>query len=177
MYNKLFIWGLLLFTCFIQSCKEGCKDKTAINYDSKATAENGTCLYCTSSFASDSATYSFTCFNAPNPNVNSIAFILVTTKSSITGNGCKTEGKQTGSACNNYLRIVNLTNSSVEGNFSVEFFQNSVAAWSFQDQNFIVMGPPGSGTDTINFGLVDTTGCSNLRLGELVTNLNSLQFF
>jgi hypothetical protein len=173
-----FLWALLLlFTIFIQSCKEGCKDKSALNYDSKATVENGTCLYCRSSFVQDTATYLFTCSNAPNPNTNAIEFILINTNSNIAGNGCMTEGKQTGSNCKNYLSMVNLTNSNVDGSFSVGFVQNGTEAWFFQELNFIDLGPPGSGLDTINFGIVDSAACSNLTTGVMLPNLNNMQFF
>ena len=173
-----FLWVVLLFSvCLIQSCKEGCKDKTAINYDKSATVENGTCLYCTSSFVSDTATYFFTAPNAPNPSVNSIEFILVSTNSSINGNGCQTQGKQTGSNCKNYLRMVNLTSVNVDGEFNVEFTQSGNLVWFFEENNFIDMSPPGMGSDTLNLGLIDSAGCSNLATGVMSPNLSSLQFF
>ena len=175
--NRFLFASLLLAVCLIQSCKEGCKDKTAINYDSKASAENGTCLYCKSTFTSDTGLYFFTAPNAPNPNANAIEFILVSTNATTTGNGCQTEGKKVQSICNNYLRIVNLTNVNADGQFNVEYFQNGTFTWFFQDNNFIVLGPPGSGTDTLNFGLVDSTACSNISIGTMSPNLNSLQFF
>ena len=175
---RIFIAALLVFiACSMQSCKEGCRDKTAINYDSKATAENGTCLYCNSSFNSDTATYFFTAFNAPNPNINAIEFILVATNSSISGNGCQTKGMQTGSQCKNYLRMVNLTTRNVDGEFNIEFVQNGSLAWFFQENNFITLGPVGSSTDTLNFGLIDSVACSNLATGTMSPNLSSLQFF
>ena len=175
---RIFIAALLIFIAgSMQSCKEGCKDKTAINYDSKATAENGTCLYCKSMFISDTATYFFTAQNAPDPNVNAIEFILVATNSSISGNGCQSEGKQAGNQCKNYLKMVNRTNRNVDGQFNLEFEQNGSFAWFFQENNFITLGPVGSSTDTLNFGLIDSVACSNLATGTMLPNLSSLQFF
>jgi len=168
---------LVLVACCIQSCKEGCRDKTAINYDSKAAEENGTCLYCKEAFSADSATYRFTSPNSPDPNVFSIAFIVTATNSSILGNGCQTQGKTVSSSCKNYLRMVNLTNKNVDGSFNVEFIQNGNLAWFFQDNTFIQMGPPGSGMDTLDFGLVDSVACSNLATGTMSPSLFNLQFF
>ena len=155
----------------IESCREGCKDKSAVNYDPKATVENGTCMYCTSSASVDTGTYFFTTPNAPNPNVNSIEFILATTSSSVYGNGCQTEGKQVGSVCNSYLRMVNLTNETVTGSFSVGYDQNGFEIWFFNDNLSQGIGP----RDTFNFGLVDT-GCSNLTTGTMSPDLFDLQF-
>ena len=132
--------ALLLFTvCAIQSCKEGCKDKTALNYDSKATAENGTCLYCKDVFTGDTATYFFSSFNNPqNPNASAIEFIVVTTNSNISGNGCKSIGKQATSGCDNYLTMVNLTSEHIQGSFDVEYLQNGAEGWFFSESNFVI---------------------------------------
>jgi len=167
---------MILMVCFMQSCKEGCKDKKALNYDSKATVENGTCMYCSSANASDTATYFFTSSNAPNPNVFSIEFIVVGGDASIAGNGCQTVGKQVSNNCHSYLSVVNLTNEHIDGSFDAQFIQNATTAWFFQT-NFLEMGPPGSGLDTINFGAIDSVACINIATGTLQPNLSGLQFF
>ena len=168
---------LLLTICSLESCKEGCKDKHAINYDSKATAENGTCLYCKDTFVADTATYFFASSRAQDPNSPALEFILISTNANIVGNGCKTIGKQPVSACKNYLSLVNLTHQRVDGSFDVEFTQNGAFTWFFSENAFLVMVPPGSGTDTLNFGIVDSAACSNLTSGTLTPNIGNLQFF
>ena len=175
---KYFLAPLLFFICLVQSCKEGCKDKTALNYDSKAAVENGVCLYCDSSFVRDTATYFFTCANAPNQNTNAIEFILINTHSSIWGNGCGTQGKKTGTNCNNYLLMVNLTNDNVQGDINVVFTQNNNTAWTFNNNNGAInMNPVGGNFDTLNFGLIDSLACSNISTGTLSANLQNLIFF
>jgi hypothetical protein len=171
-------YALLVFmACAMQSCKEGCKDKSAINYDSKAKEENGTCLYCTDTSVSETATYFFTSANAPNPSAWSIEFILVNTNAEVVGNGCKMKGLQTGNTCNNYLFIVNLTDKNVNGPFNAEFFQGFNELWFFSDQNGIVdIGPPGSGYDTVSLGLVDSVSCANPNTGRMQVNVNDFQF-
>ncbi len=174
-----YLIAALLFcaVCLLESCKEGCKDKHALNYDSKASAENGTCLYCKDTFVADTATYFFTSSRAQNTSSPALEFILITTNSNISGNGCKTIGKQPTSTCKNYLSLVNLTNQRVDGSFDVEFTQNGAFEWFFSENSFLVMGPPGSGTDTLNFGIADSIACSNLTSGTLTPNIVNLQFF
>ena len=176
--RQLIIVFLLFTGLAIQSCKEGCKDKKAINYDSKASLENGTCLYCSGTYNADTATYSFNSpNNSQNPNAPAIEFIVVSTSSNVSGNGCLSEGKTTGGGCNNYLTIVNLTGLHVDGSFFLQYFQNNNQLWFFQENNFIALGPPGSGTDTLSFGIVDSVACSNLTIGTLTPSLGNLQFF
>ena len=175
--RKLLAALLFLTACSIESCKEGCKDKSAINYDSKASTENGTCLYCKDSFVADTATYFFTSFRAADPNAPALEFILVSTNANTYGNGCKSLGKQTHSGCKNYLSIVNLTNQRVDGSFDVEFNQNGNTAWFFSETSFLNMDPAGGLNDTISFGIVDSVACSNLTSGTLLPNIGNMQFF
>jgi hypothetical protein len=166
---------LVIVACTIQSCKEGCKDKSAINYDNQAKVDNGTCLYCTGSSTSDSGTYFLIPQNAGNQNAPSIEFIVVSTNSGFSGNGCQTQGKSVGSECTNALRLVNLTGQTLEGFFTVVFTQNNEDIWFFQEQQNIVLGQH----DTLNFGIVDSLGCSNITIGTLTleNNGSNLQFF
>jgi hypothetical protein len=164
----------------IQSCKEGCKDKSALNYDSKATVENGTCMYCKDGYSADTAVYFFSISDSSSgtgTTANNVELIVVTTNSSIAGNGCVTVGKRVSNSCKNYMSMVNLTNKHVEGFIEVEFLQNGNQGWFFENQQEFVMGPPGSGTDTLNFGLVDTTTCSNLTTGTMSFINEQLTFF
>ena len=172
----LAVVSIFLFAFLLQSCKEGCKDKNAINYDSRAKVENGTCLYCSGSSSRDTATYFFTEPNSPNPNTNAVEFIVISTNVSQWGNGCQTEGKLPGSQCKNYLSVVNLVNENMEGFAEVQFTQNDTSVWFFNSQQF-TLNAPGSGFDTLNFGLVDSFGCSNLITGTLNLDNNNFEWF
>lgn len=169
---------LLVFSaCFIQSCRQGCKDKTALNFDPKAKSEDGTCRYCKTEIKGDTATYFFTVNGSPDPFNPAIEFILVTRDSTILGNGCKSEGLQSGSSCRTSLKLVNLTSANAQGFVGVFFTDNNFTQWTFSSPNGITMSPPGHGADTIDFGLIDTSACSNLTTGTLNLNFTSLQFF
>ena len=169
---------MLLMVGLLESCKEGCKDKTALNYDSHASAENGTCMYCKEGFSTDSAVYFFTIDTfGGTTGGNTIEFIVTTTHTSISGNGCKSIGTTPSDKCRNYLRLVNLTNKNAQGFVEAGFLQNGSVAWVFQNSQNFFMGPPGSGTDTINYGLVDTITCSNLTTGTMNIFNAQIQFF
>ena len=169
--------ALILVGSF-QSCKEGCKDKTALNYDAKASAENGTCLYCKDGSSADTATYFFAISDSgTGVSSNNIEFILASTSANISGNGCKSIGKQVSDRCSNYLRVVNLSNQHAQGFIGVVFVQNGLDTWFFEPPQTFLLGPHGSGSDTLNFGLVDTTTCSNLTSGTMSIFNENIQFF
>jgi hypothetical protein len=154
------------------SCREGCKDKNALNYDSKATVENGTCMYCSGSLTANHATYFFVDINAPSPynNQSTFEFIVSTTNSGYWGNGCQTQNKQTGNVCTDSMWVVNLTNKTASGSFEVFFVQNGIDIWDFQSSVQILPH------DTVNLGLVDTA-CADLTSGVLNNNLFNFQYF
>jgi hypothetical protein len=178
---RVFFSALLLLTIVgtIGSCKEGCKDKSALNYDSKATVENATCLYCKDGYVADTAVYFFAISDSQGvtQTTNNIELILINTNANISGNGCHSIGKQVSSKCSNYLSIVNLTNRNAEGFIEVAFVQNGNDAWFFENPQTFFLGPPGSGTDTLNFGLADSTTCSNLTTGTMSILNEQIQFF
>ena len=178
---RLFFSGLLILMIvgLMQSCKEGCKDKSALNYDSKASTENGTCMYCKEAFVADTATYFFAISDSAGGTItgNTIEYILITTNHRVSGNGCKSVGKQVSDKCYNYLSMVNLTNKNAQGFIDVAFIQNGLDAWFFQNQQQFLLGPPGTGTDTVYYGIVDSSTCSNLTSGTMNIFNEQIQFF
>ena len=50
----IFLLGILV----LQACKEGCTNDIALNYDSKAKSDDGSCMYCDSSWQVFSGTFS-----------------------------------------------------------------------------------------------------------------------
>jgi hypothetical protein len=160
------LWIALL--CVAQSCREGCKNKSALNYDSRAVVDNGTCLYCSSSITSDTATYFFSQDSAPSQP--SVEFILITTDSSIYGNGCRTLGKTAVNNCGNYLRMVNLTTLNASGFINIDFNQNNFDA-------FFWSGPVQiAAKDTVTITGINADTCVNLTTGTLDANLFNLVF-
>lgn len=149
--------GSLLF--FLSSCREGCKDKTALNYDSRAKIENASCLYCTHSYVQDTSTYFFNVDSAPVQPA--IEFILLTTDSANRGNGCATVGKYVGDSCNSYLWVVNLTNKHANGLFEVSYDQNGTSVWNVGSS--LQLGPH----DTMPVIINSQQGCVDLVAGTL----------
>ena len=165
----------MLFVGVLDSCKQGCKDKHAINYNSQAANEDGSCLYCDSSHTTDGGTmFAVDPGVAPAPytNQNVLLFVASEKEFSTNGNGCKSLGLVTGQQCNVSLKLINLTNRNVNVNFNLFFEQNGFTLWQFNNQfGQIAIGP----NDTINFGTVDTA-CSNFTTGFFDLNFNAQYF-
>ncbi|MDB5282181.1 MAG: hypothetical protein JWO06_1256 [Bacteroidota bacterium] len=168
---RLTFFVIFLFVIgFLNSCKEGCKDRHAINYDSRVKTENGTCLYCDSSHATDGAVVPINDSAAPYSDKHVMDFVLSEEEFSNVGNDCKALNRATGTSCKISLDIVNRTAGNINVNFNL-FFQSNVTNTFWQDFGDIQVGPH----QTLNFGLVDTT-CSDFSTGNASVNFNANYF-
>ncbi|MDB5282179.1 MAG: hypothetical protein JWO06_1254 [Bacteroidota bacterium] len=164
---------LLFLAGVLDSCKQGCKDTHALNYDSTVKAENGTCLYCDSSSSKDGTIVPGTDFSAPVTDKHVLDFILSEDEFTNKGNGCKSLNKTSGSSCSVNLLVINRTANFVTMNFDI-FFQsnNNSVFWQFSNNNTAITLSP---RDTLNFGQVDTI-CSDFSKGTANVNFNASYF-
>jgi hypothetical protein len=128
--KKIAILAILLIVAltilFAGCAQEGCTDQTALNYNSAATADNGTCLYCkTTSLIGESAQLALADTNY-NSGFNSfygdtvVRFTISTNYVSYNNSKCGAN------FCNVSGKVFNLTNATVV--FNCEFITTSIAS-------------------------------------------------
>jgi len=146
--------------CAVQSCKEGCNDKNAINYSSSATENNGTCLYCDSTqIANGSSIYEIEDENSQSPYYFQYVLRTIVTSQELqlNGNGCKFLGYGSGSnSCNEYsnnLQLVNVTSSKIT--FTGQLFINYESQSGAQT------------TVTYNFNSTQVGAFDTLKIGNI----------
>ena len=170
----IYFLTVVLLTVFFESCKQGCKDNHAINYNTKAQNDDGSCLYCDSTRTTDGASIVGVDNTAPLTDKHVLLLALSENEFGYNGNGCKSEGLQTGKRCNVYLSVINLTSKSI--NFRLELFFEptpGMNGWNFTNKGDTITI---NANDTINFGMVDTV-CSNFNTGLLGVNIFNTSYF
>ncbi len=110
---------LVCATHLLSSCKQGCTDSKAFNYNSGAQQDDGSCMYCDSSLEilSTGQTYIYD-GNAGSPYQFSYVVAIEDhySKANFTGNGCRALGIQGDQICPqgcNYVTLYNLVSSNI----------------------------------------------------------------
>jgi len=151
------LFAFLLSLAFFESCKKGCTDAHAFNYSHAAKADDGSCLYCDSSFSDPQispALYQYFFDMQPqsphyNQNVGYIA--LVEKQLTYSGNACKHFGYTTDNTCDNYVFspiFYNFTADNMTLNFTLSV--NELNSGQFFQKNMSVTVPPNS-TDSLPY--------------------------
>ncbi|MCW3126882.1 MAG: hypothetical protein JWO03_2540 [Bacteroidetes bacterium] len=162
IYSKWMAVFLLVCLMGFQSCKKGCNNPKAFNFQANAKENDGTCLYCDSTrytyTQSYTTIYDYT-FGSPYQGQPVIAAMVNQDRIYYTGNGCKLLGKtnnNNGAACSNFSYMVILNNQigrtiTFSGDITVSPYSSSVLHYHASG---LTLAPYGS--DSIYVG----TACS-----------------
>ncbi|MDB5282180.1 MAG: hypothetical protein JWO06_1255 [Bacteroidota bacterium] len=164
---------LVLILIGINSCKEGCKDVKALNYDRNAKTENGTCQYCDSTHVRSGATAAgFDFSNSQFLGQHVMDFVLSEDQFTKMGNGCK-DANINRFGCNVSLLVINLTQYHVNFTYSVTFNANATGfLWQYVDSNAVTINP----FDTLRVGVIDTI-CTDFSNGSINASLFNSNYF
>lgn len=132
-----FITGVVIIS--ISSCKKGCTNPSAVNYDESAKQEDASCLYCDSTVWDVSESYTnIADYSSASNNIHYGDYVLrvnyKVTYYKFTGNGCnKVTGLPVCSLSTRYLTFTNVTvknltsnNIRVNGNLVINSGSSSV---------------------------------------------------
>jgi hypothetical protein len=141
---------LLLCLMCCQSCKKGCTNVRAYNYQSSAKEDDGSCLYCDSAVTSGfGQSISVEDVTPGSPyQYNYVIFASVNSNYVVyNGNGCKLQGHDnTGSGCSTTFyaaTLQNQTTSTVTFSGTIQVFQYSLGSTvNYPVYNVII--PPNS---------------------------------
>lgn len=167
---------LLLFSIFVisivaSSCKKGCTDPKALNYNEKVSVDNATCVYCNEKEENSETSLFLTDFNSPISNKEPLKLLLSQKVRKISGNGCNTIGKSPIENCFISLKVVNVTGFRITGNFSIVFNTGDGTSWS-QSVGVNQILP----LDTFNIGLV-ANSCTPFDEGVLSAEVFNFSLF
>lgn len=102
-----------------QSCKEGCTNPNAFNYDSKAKSDDASCMYCDTAWEPMGTSFDMISDNNPNSQFAFQSVLTLNTQSNIqvfSGNACTKYGFVSNAECNTFnhqLLFTNLTNKTI----------------------------------------------------------------
>jgi hypothetical protein len=151
--SRLFIiFGVIVLFISAVGCKqEGCTDKNALNYNSVADKDDGSCVYCqTNSSISGTRIIQLTDFNSLSNYYMQIVSVCSFTETSLSYNS-----SQCGiGSCDLNLQIQNMTSQTIVFTPEVEFQSNN----GFTDSAFNVSIPP---NQVVNIGLLSSIPNSN----------------
>ncbi len=169
--------SLVVVILFSQSCKKGCTNPSAYNYQKSANQENGTCLYCDSALNTGGSSY----YNLMDYNTSSIYYYqnvlnLVVNSSIITysGNGCNLLGHNNTSGCyTTYYSAVfqNVTNSNVTFSGNIQIYQYSSSSMVYFQVSNISIAPFSS--TTVNLGSGGCQQYSSFSIQQIVNTVFS----
>src|SRR5688572_25912775 len=92
----LFFFLLSVLSATVSSCKKGCTNETAINYNSSAKADDASCLFCDSVLIDNSEQTNLWRDYTSGPNFGDTMFytVLMINLYSHSGNNCSALGKE-----------------------------------------------------------------------------------
>lgn len=111
----------LMALCILatQSCKQGCTNPSAFNYDPEAKSDDASCMYCDTAWQPFSTAFDVVSDNDPDSPFPFQSVLTVNTMSSLqvfSGNACNKYGFVTNQECSTFahqLQLTNLTNRTI----------------------------------------------------------------
>lgn len=161
--TRFFLLILLLACSFSQmSCKKGCTDSTASNYDPNA-KRDGDC--CFEQIVVRHANVNFKDLNPSSSHYNQIVavFRFTQTATSYSGSACPAMISST------TLEIQNTTNQRMLFDYNIDFNLNAVH-WQYQDYSVVETG------QTLNIGEINSNPAS-IELGQItIVSVNPISY-
>ena len=126
----------------LHSCKEGCRDPKAMNYDSKATNDNASCLFC-----NDTTTLQYDLITVKDLINNSSPYYkhdiiqarVYSTTHTIAGNGCGAIGKTNVKTNITNITLVNLTSKLITISFSIFHYGTNHITYDFYFSGYNIL--------------------------------------
>jgi hypothetical protein len=125
----LLFFAVLFLSLSFSSCKKGCSDPKALNYNDSAKTDDGTCIYCTGEEKNNNELLYLYDFNAPINDKHVMNVVVNQKIENYIGNGCKSLDKENGETCSIEVTLINITNYKIGGAISVRF-SRSFPLWN-----------------------------------------------
>lgn len=130
---------LVCTTYLLSSCKQGCTDSKAFNYNSGAQQDDGSCMYCDSALETLSIGQTYI-YDGDAGSPYQFSYVLAIedrySKANFTGNGCRALGIQGDQNCvqgRNYVTLHNLVSSNIR--FSCDLTVSISSSFGFTSTN------------------------------------------